>query len=122
MEPTLMTAEQIADETGMPVPVITELLRGGPLVAFDDGTGDRKYNELDVLRAKVGCQMLGNGVRWAMVQTMLGDMSYYSWDELQQALRCWAPVHPKTVWRTKVTVTAMLVVAVMIGFALGRFL
>lgn len=122
MEPTLMTAHQIADETGMPVPVIAELLRGGPLVAFDDSTGDRKYNELDVLRAKVGCLMLGSGVRWAMVQFMLGEMAYYSWEELQQALRCWAPVHPKTMWRTRVTVTALMVLTFLIGLALGTFL
>lgn len=122
MEPTLLTAEQIAAQTGMPVSVITELLRGGPLVSIDGGTGDRKYNELDVLRAQVGCRMLGSGVRWSLVKLLLGEMAYYSWDELQQALHTWAPIHPKTAWRTKATVTALMVVTFLIGLTLGTFL
>jgi hypothetical protein len=122
MEPTLMTADQIADKTGMPVPVITELLRGGPLVTLDADTGVRRYNELDVLRAQIGCRMLGNGVRWPMVQLMLEDMAYFSWDELQMALNSWAPMHPKTLWRTRVAVTTLIVTAFLLGLALGRFL
>jgi hypothetical protein len=122
MEPTLLTAQQIAAQTSMPVPVICELLRGFPLVSLDDSTGDRKYNELDVLRVQIGCRMLANGVRWPMVHSCLDEMAYLSWDELQEALKTWAPVHPKTQASMAITITTLLVVAFIIGVAVGKFL
>lgn len=122
MEPTLLTAQQIAVQTQMPVPVICELLRGFPLVSLDDSTGDRKYNELDVLRVQIGCRMLANGVRWPLVRSCLEDMAYLSWDELQDALKTWTPVHPKTQARMAITITTLTVAAFIIGVAVGTFL
>lgn len=122
MEPTLLTAQQIAAQTSLPVTVICELLRGFPLVSVDDTTADHKYTELDVLRVQIGCRMLANGVRWPMVRASLDEMAYLSWDELQYALKTWSPVHPNTQARMAITITTLLVAVFIIGVAAGKFL
>lgn len=117
-----LTEDEIAVRVGLPGPVIAELLH--PAAEPDRGPS---FGETDVLRAQVAALMLACGMRWPAVQTAMDNAPGHP-DLLRAALDFWTAAAPSPMnprhwpFAATTTVTALMVLALLIGLALGLYL
>lgn len=111
-----MLFTEIAGRAGLPAPVVAELLYpGAPAIVAG---GAPQCGERDLLRAQIAAGMLSAGVRWSLVQDAVGELPD-NLDDLARTRAAWETYQPGPVVAAPL-VTALLVLALLIGIALGR--
>lgn len=123
----LLTEDEIGTRSGLPGPVVAELLQPHSHPAGPGGAGEPQYRIEDALRVKIAAYMFTVGIRWRFVQAAIADLPDDQW-ALRRACRRWAgiaaggpgrPVPHRFKALDSAAVTALMALAFLVGLLAG---